>query len=146
MSYVASRLLSLKAAQIVDDHHWAYLPPLPAKGASTHHIGISSILGVTASGKLQAFGVRPTADSTAVQSPDEDFQQQWLWSWGPHTQRWTSPAPRLPVAWKACSDGCWRASLSYGSLSQGTAMWVRGFDAEKRDDQIYRLPLSAEIA
>ena len=97
-SHVPSRMLYLKAAQIVDDRHWAYLPPLPVKGASADHIGITSILGVTASGKLLAFGVSPTADVTALRSPDEDFQQQWLWSWDPHAQRWTSLAPPLPVA------------------------------------------------
>ena len=32
-SYVVSRMLYLKAAEIVDDRHWAYLPPLPVKGA-----------------------------------------------------------------------------------------------------------------
>jgi hypothetical protein len=145
-SHVPSRLLYLKAAEIVDGGHWAYLPPFPVKGASKDHIGITSILGVTASGKLLAFGVNLTADIAAIRSPDEDFQQQWLWSWDPHTQRWTSLAPPLPVAWKACSDGCWQAALSQSATSQQTVLWVRGFGNEDGANELYHLTLPAEIA
>jgi hypothetical protein len=144
--HVPSRMLVLKAAQIVDGRHWAFLPPLPVKGTSIDRAGITSILGVTASGKLLAFGVNPAADVAAIRSPDEDFQQQWLWSWDPHTQRWTSLAPPLPVAWKTCSDGCWQASLAQSAPSQQTVLWVRGFGDEGGANELYQLSLPAEIA
>jgi hypothetical protein len=145
-SHVPSRLLYLKVAQIVDDRHWAYLPPLPAPGTSSDHAGITSVLGVTATGKLLAFGVNPQTGVQTDKPLEEQFDQQWLWSWDPQATRWTSLAPPLPVEWKACSDGCWQASLSYSALSQQAAMWVRGIDAEQKEGQIYRLLLPAEIA
>ena len=143
--HVPSRLLYLKAAEIVDDRHWAYLPPLPVKGVSAEHIGLTSLLGATASGKLLALGVSPTADVTAIRTPD-DFPEQWLWSWDPHTLRWTSLAPSLPVAWNACSDGCWQASLAKGAASKQTVLWARGFMDIDGANELYRLTLPAEIA
>ena len=145
-SHVPSLLLYLKAAQIVDNRHWAYLPPLPVKGTSRDHIGITSILGVAASGKLLAFGVSPTADIEAYKPYEQPLDQQWLWSWDPHTQRWTSLAPPLPVAWKACSDGCWRTSLAKSAASQHTILWVRGYVSENNANELYRLSLPTEIA
>jgi len=139
-------MLSLKAAQILDDRHWAYLPPLPVTGASTDHIGITSILGVTASGKLLALGVSPIGDIAALRSPEEDFQQQWLWSWDPHAQRWTSLAPPLLLAWKACSDRCWQAFLATHATSHSTSLWVRGYVSEDHVLNLYRLLLPAKIA
>ncbi len=145
-SYILSRCSISKPAQIVDDHHWAYLPPLPVKGTSDDHIGITSILGVTASGKLLAFGVNPQTGIQADKPLEEQFDQQWLWSWDPHAQRWTSLAPPLPVEWKACSDGCWRASLAQSATSQQTTLWVRGYVSENNANELYRLSLPAEIA
>jgi hypothetical protein len=139
-------MLYLKAAETVDNRHWAYLPPLPVKGAGADHIGITSILGVTASGKLLAFGVNPQTGVQADKPPEEQFDQQWLWSWDPHAQRWTSLAPPLPLAWKACSDGCWRASLAQSVASQQTILWVRGYVSENNANELYRLSLPAEIA
>jgi hypothetical protein len=96
-SHVPSRMLYLKAAEIVDNRHWAYLPPLPAQGTSADHIGVTSLLGVTASGNLLAFGVNPQTGIRTDRPPDAQFGQQWLWSWDPHTQRWMSLAPPLPM-------------------------------------------------
>jgi hypothetical protein len=142
----ADQPLYLKAAQIIDDRHWAFLPPLPVKGASVDHVGITNILGATASGKLLAFGVGPMADVTAFRLPDEDFAQQWLWSWDPRAARWTSLAPPLPVPWKRCSDGCWQATFVRSPSSQGTVLWVRGVVSENGDDELYRFSVPAEIA
>jgi hypothetical protein len=139
-------MLYLKAAEIVDNRHWAYLPPLPVKGTSADHIGITSILGVTASGKLLAFGVNPQTGIQTDKSLEEQFDQHWLWSWDPHAQRWTSLAPPLPVAWTGCSDGCWRASLAQSATSQQTVLWVRGYVSENNANELYRLSLPAEIA
>jgi hypothetical protein len=145
-SHVPSLLLYLKAAQIVDNHHWAYLPPLPVKGMSADHIGITNILGVTASGKLLTFGVNPQTGIQADKPLEEQFDQQWLWSWDPHAARWMSLAPPLPVAWKWCSDGCWRASLAQSATSQQTILSVRGYVSENNANELYRLSLPAEIA
>ena len=145
-SFIQSRMLYLKAAEIVDERHWAYLPPLPVPGTSADHIGLTSILGVTASGKLLAFGVNPQTGIQTDKPLEEQFDQQWLWSWDPHTQRWTSIAPPLPLAWKACSDGCWQASLAKSATSQQTVLWVRGYVSEDRALDLYRLTLPAEIA
>jgi hypothetical protein len=139
-------MLYLKAAQIVDDRHWAHLPPLPAPGTSVDHVGITNILGVRASGKLLAFGVNPQMGIQTDKPLEEQFDQQWLWSWDSHAQRWTSLAPPLSLAWKACSDGCWRASLAKSAASQQTVLWVRGYISEDRALDLYRLPLPAEIA
>jgi hypothetical protein len=125
-SFILSRTLNLTAAEIVESRHCAYLPRLPVKGASRDHLGITSILGVTVSGKLLAFGVSPAADSTALRSPDEELQQQWLCSWDPHARRWTSLAPPLSVAWNWCAGGRWRGSLAQSAASQHTNLWVRG--------------------
>jgi hypothetical protein len=76
---------------------------------------------------------------------EEQFDKQWLWSWDPHMQRWTSLTPPLPVAWKACSDGCWRASFTQSATSKQTVLWVRGFVAEGGANDLYRLALPAEI-
>jgi hypothetical protein len=145
-SHFPSRLLALKAAQIVDNRHWAYLPPLPVKGASADHIGVTSTLGVTASGKLLAFGVSPTADIQSIGSSEKPLVEQWLWSWDPHAQRWTSLAPPLPVEWKLCSDGCWRASIAQSATNQQTVLWVRGYVSENNANELYRLALPAKIA
>ena len=145
-SFVLSRNLYLKAAEIVDSRHWAYLPPLPVKGTSTDHIGITTILGVTPAGKLLAFGLNPQTGVQTDRPPEEQFDQQWLWSWDPHAQRWTSLAPPLPVAWKACSDGCWRSSLSQSASSHETALWVRGDVSDNGSNELYRLSLPEEIA
>jgi hypothetical protein len=144
-SFIQSPMLYLKAAEIVDNRHWAYLPPLPAPGTSADHIGITSILGVTASGKLLAFGVNPQTGVQTDKPPEEQFDQQWLWSWGPHAQRWTSLAPPLPVAWKWCADGCWRASLAQSATSQQTVLWVRGYVSENGENALYCLTLPLEI-
>lgn len=145
-SFVVSRMLYLKAAEIVDNRHWAYLPPLPVRGTSADHIGITNILGVTASGKLLAFGVNPQTGVQTDKPLEEQFDQQWLWSWDPHAARWTSLAPPLPVAWKWCGDGCRRASLAQSATSQQTTLWVRGYVSENNANELYRLSLPAEIA
>jgi hypothetical protein len=144
-SFILSRMLRLKAAEIVDNRHWAYLLPLPVNGTSADHIGITNILGVTASGKLLAFGVNPQTGIQTDKPPEEQFDQQWLWSWDPHMQRWTSLAPPLPVAWKWCADGCWRASLAQSATSQQTILWVRGYVSENGENALYRLTLPPEI-
>jgi hypothetical protein len=144
--HLPSLSLYLKAAQIVDDHHWAYLPPLPVNGTNKDHIGITSILGVTSSGKLLALGVGPTADIQTYKPYEQPLDQQWLWSWDPHAARWTNLEPPLPLAWKACSDGCWQASLAKSAASKQAVVWVRGYVAEDRALDIYRLPLPTEIA
>jgi hypothetical protein len=77
---------------------------------------------------------------------EEQFDRQWFWSWDPHTQRWTSLAPPLPLAWKTCSDGCWQASLAQSAASQETTLWVRGYVAENGANDLYRLSLPVEIA
>jgi hypothetical protein len=143
--HIPSLTFHLKAAQITDDRHWAYLPPLPAPGTSRDHTGLTSILGATASGKLLSLGVYPQTGIQTDTPLDEQFDQQWLWSWDPHMQRWTSLAPPLPVAWKACSDGCWRASFAQSAASKQTVLWVRGFVAEDGSNDLYRLALPAEI-
>jgi hypothetical protein len=143
---IPSRLLLMRVAQITDDRHWAYLPPLPAPGTSGEHVGVMSILGETASGKLLVYGVSPTSGVVAARIPDEDFPQQWLWSWDPREARWTSLGPPLPVAWKTCSDHCWQASFSRGAAGQRTVLWVRGYVSEDGGDDLYRLSLPAEIA
>jgi hypothetical protein len=143
---IPSLSLYLKAAQIIDNHHWAFLPSLPAPGSSQDHTGLTSILAVTASGRLLAFGLNPQTGIQADKPPEEQFDQQWLWSWDPHAQRWMSLAPPLPVAWKACSDSCWRSSLSHSASSQQTALWVRGGVSENDSNELYRLSLPAEIA
>jgi hypothetical protein len=145
-SHVPSRLLYLKAAEIIDNRHWAYLPPVPVKGTSADHIGITSILGVTASGKLLAFGVNPQLGIQTDKPLEEQFDQQLLWSWDPQAARWTSLAPSLPVEWKTCSDGCWQASLAKSTASQQTVLWVRGSIYENNANELYRLSLPAEIA
>src|SRR5262249_11246576 len=76
--HLPSRGLYLKAAQIADAQHWAYLPPLPVSNASVNQIGITSILGVTASGKLLAFGVNPQSGVETNNPLQEQFDQQWL--------------------------------------------------------------------
>jgi hypothetical protein len=145
-SHLPSRLLYLKAAQIVDDRHWAYLPPLPIKGASRDHIGVTSILGVMASGRFLAFGVNPQTGIQTDKPLEEQFDWQWLWSWDPHMQRWTSLAPPAPLAWKTCSDGCWQASLAESATSQQTILWARGYVSENNANELYRLSLPTEIA
>src|SRR5262245_5652800 len=59
MDHLPASLFRLRAALIADDRHWAYLPPLPAPGTSRDHSGLTNLLGVTALGKLLAFGVSP---------------------------------------------------------------------------------------
>jgi hypothetical protein len=146
-THIPSRLLRLKAAQIVDDRHWAYLPPLPAPGTSVDHAGITSILGVTGSGKLLAFGVNPQTGIQTDKPLEEQFDRQWLWSWDAQASRWTSLAPPLPVAWMSCSDGCWQASFSRDAAGQHTVLWTRGFVSENHtNDALYRLSLPAEVA
>src|SRR5262249_42577096 len=144
-SHVPSRLLYLKVAQIVDDRHWAYLPPLPAQRTSADRAGITSILGAAASGKLQAFGVSPQTGIQTDTPLEEPFDQQWLWSWDPHARRWTSLGPPLPVTWKWCGDGCWRASLAQSATSQQTVLWVHGYVSESGDNEVYRLSLPTEV-
>ncbi len=68
-----------------------------SRARATDHIGITNILGVTASGKLLAFGVNPQTGVQTDKPLEEQFDQQWLWSWDPHAARWTSLAPPLPV-------------------------------------------------
>jgi hypothetical protein len=144
--HIPSLMLLLKVAQVVDDRHWAYLPPLPVKGASAEHIGVTSLLGVTASGKLLAFGVNPQSGVPAGSLSEGPISEQWLWSWDPRAARWTSLAPPLPVAWKACSDGCWQAFISQSASSQESVLWVRGFVSENGANELYPLTLPAEVA
>jgi len=145
-SHIPSRKLYLITAEIVDNGHWAYLPPVPVRGTSADHIGLTSILSVTESGKLLAFGVNPQTGVQTDKPLEEQFDQQWLWSWDPHTQRWTSLTPLLPVAWQTCSEDCWRASLTQSATSQQTALWVRGSIDGNNANELYRLSLPAEVA
>ncbi len=112
---IPSRLYRIQIAQVTDMHHWAPLPPLPIAGASPEHLGITTVLTETASGKLLVFGLGPDDHVPAENSPqtsDSTPTQQWLWEWDPQASRWTLLTPALDAPWPQCSDHCWPAMLT----------------------------------
>lgn len=130
---IPTRLLRIRITQVTDMRHWAPLPPLPIAGATPEHLGITSVLAVTASGKLLVFGLGPDdhipADD-ALQSSNFEPAQQWLWEWDPQASRWTLLLPPLNIPFpKLCSDHCWQGQLApAGSTGEaGTNLWVQAF-------------------
>lgn len=128
---IPSRQFAVRITQVTDMRHWAPLPPLPIAGATSAHLGITSVLAVAASGKLLVFGLGPDdhipADD-ALQSSDFKPTQQWLWEWDPQASRWTLLSPALNTPWpEPCSDTCWQGQLALaGSTGEaGTYLWVR---------------------
>ena len=65
---------------------------------------------------------------------------------GPARAALDEPRAAATSGWKACSDGCWRASLAQSVASQQTILWVRGYVSENNANELYRLSLPAEIA
>jgi hypothetical protein len=112
---VASRLLRIQIAQASDMRRYAPLPPLPIAGATPEHMGITTVLTTTPSGKLLVFGLGPDdhiPSDSVLQSDDPQWARQWLWEWGPQARRWTLLAPALDTPWPQCSDRCWPAMLT----------------------------------
>jgi hypothetical protein len=136
-AYPSSLRFRIQIAQVTDTRHWAPLPPLPIAGATPAHLGITSVLAETASGKLLVFGLGPndhvpSDDAQASAAPKP--AQQWLWEWDPPISRWTLLTPALNAPWpETCSEGCWQGWLAPNQGSDGVGMylWVRGYFADE---------------
>lgn len=140
-------LFRVRIAQITDGAHWAPLPPLPVSGATADRLGITRLLGMTASGKLLALGVAP-----GEQVPGENNQSvlnrepagfgEHLWMWDAGVGRWTYIATPTPEPADRCLDVCWDGQVSVGGgpQGQGTYLWLRGgFPGEAQ--ALYRMYL-----
>ncbi|HEX5547787.1 MAG TPA: hypothetical protein VFX24_10270, partial [Ktedonobacterales bacterium] len=124
---VPSRLLRIQIAQASDLHHYAPLPPLPIAGASPEHMGITTVLTTTPSGKLLVFGLGPDdhiPSDGSLQTDDPQFARQWLWEWDPQAHRWTLLAPALDAPWPQCSDHCWPGMLTPSQSAGATSMYL----------------------
>ena len=143
---VPSRYLRIQLAQMTDPHHWEPLPPLPIAGASPAHLGITSVLTTTPSGRLIVFGLGPDSHIPSSDEPMIDTQQlarQWLWEWDAQASRWTLLAPTLDAPWPTCSDHCWNGWITPASGSDAAAsmeLWVRAFDGETASWKTYSIP------
>lgn len=144
---VPGMLFRTRVAQISDGTHWALLPPLPVSGATVDRLGITRLLGVTASGKLLALGVGPEEqvpggeDQTAHNREPFGFGQH-LWMWDAGAGRWTYYATPMPPADGHCLDVCWDGQVSVGDgpRGQGTYLWLRG-DYPEGQQALYRMYL-----
>lgn len=129
-----SRYLRIQVAQMTDLDHWTPLPPLPIAGANPEHLGITSILTTTPSGRLLVFGLGPNGQipsSDQQQVDEQQFNQQWLWEWDPVASRWTLLTPALDMPWPQCGDHCWRGwitSTQDSSVTAGSYLWVKEYD------------------
>lgn len=125
---VPSRLLRIQIAQASDLRHYAPLPPLPIAGATPEHLGITTVLTTTPSGKLLVFGLGPDdhipTDET-LQADDPQFARQWLWEWDPQARRWTLLAPALDAPWPQCGDHCWNGWIVPAQVSGGAGATLR---------------------
>ena len=124
---VQSRMLRIQIAQASDLRHYAPLPPLPIAGASPQHLGITTVLTTTPSGKLLVFGLGPDdhiPSDSVLQDDDPQFARQWLWEWDPQAHRWTLLAPALDAPWPQCSDHCWPSMLTPAQGAGATGMYL----------------------
>lgn len=144
--------LNIQIAQVTDMRHWAPLPPLPIRGASPEHLGITEVLTETPSGKLLVFGLGPddrVPSNKSDGSPahlDPKPARQWLWQWEPQTSRWTLLSPAFDVPWPdGCSDGCWTGQIApiHDAGNAGTYLWVTGqfWNGEQREVETFRILL-----
>jgi len=141
------KLFRVRVAQISDGAHWEPLPPLPVPGATVNQLGITRVLGVTASGKLLALGVGPdervpgAEDQTAHNREPPGFGEH-LWMWDAGTERWTYIATPAPSSDGQCLDVCWDGQVSVGDgpRGQGTYLWLRG-DYPEGHQALYRMYL-----
>ncbi len=140
-------LFRIQIAQITDGAHWAPLPPLPVAGAMADRLGITRLLGVTASGKLLALGVGPgeqvpgEGDQSVLNQEPVGFGEH-LWMWDAGAGRWTYIVTPMPPSEGQCADTCWDGQVSVGNGPQGhgTYLWLReGFPAEAQ--VLYRMYL-----
>ena len=140
-------LFRVRVAQITDGAHWAPLPPLPVPGATADRLGITRLLGVTASGKLLALGVGrdeqvPGGEDQTAHNREPSGFGQHLWMWDAGTERWTYIATPTPPADGQCLDVCWdgQVSVGEGPQGQGTYLWLRG-DYPEGHQTLYRMKL-----
>ncbi len=132
-AYPASLRFRIQIAQVTDLHHWAPLPPLPIADATPEHLGITTVLTETASGKLLIFGLGPndhvpSGDAQVSAAPKP--VQQWLWEWDPQASRWRLFTPALNAPWpETCSEGCWQGWVAPNRDpgGAGTNLWVSAF-------------------
>jgi hypothetical protein len=144
---VPALLFRIQIVQITDGRHWSALPPLPVPGATVDRLGITRLLGVTASGKLLALGVGPDEqvpggeDQTAHNREPPGFGEH-LWMWDAGAGRWTYYATPMPPADGRCLDVCWDGQVSVGDgpRGQGTYLWLRG-DYPEGHQALYRMEL-----
>ncbi len=118
----------IQIAQVIDKRHYAPLPPLPIAGASPEHLGITSVLAETPSGKLLVFGLGPddrVPTDSQQQLSTQQPAQQWLWEWNPQSSQWILLMPALDVPWtNGCSDHCWRGMLTPARGAGETGMYL----------------------
>jgi len=142
---VSSRLLRIQIAQASDLRHYAPLPPLPIAGATPEHMGITTVLTTTPSGKLLVFGLGPDdqiPSDNVLQVDDPQFARQWLWEWDPQAHRWTLLAPALDAPWPQCSDHCWPATLTPAQGAGATGMYLTVWrDADNGQVSLFRISL-----
>ena len=138
-----SKLLRVQIAQMSDLRHWAPLPPLPIAGASPEHLGITTVLTTTPSGRLLVLGLGPDERIPSGIIPgdppridDQQLAQQWLWEWDPLASRWSLLAPALDAPWPQCSDHCFYGWLAptQASGETGAYLWVQAFYSESEAD------------
>ena len=140
----SSRLLRIQIAQMSDLRHWEPLPPLPIAGASAEHLGITSVLTTTPSGRLLVFGLGPDERIPSVAIPgatpqidDQQLAQQWLWEWDPLASRWTLLAPALDAPWPQCSDHCFNGWLAPAQDSEaGAYLWAQAYYMTNADPEM----------
>lgn len=140
-------LFRVRIAQISDGTHWSALPPLPVPGATVDRLGITRLLGVTASGKPLALGVAPeervpdAGDQSVLNHEPPGFGEH-LWMWDAGAGRWTSYATPTPPSDRQCLDMCWDGQVSVGDGpdGQGTYLWLRR-DIPGEVQALYRMYL-----
>lgn len=122
---VSWEVFRIRVAQI-SGHTWALLPPLPIRGTSAAHTGITEVLTATPSGELLVLGPAPGSTLPAGNAGGDLLKlTPWLWAWDPVAARWNAVTALPPNVWPSlCATPCWSGSVSVGAAAEGGGAYL----------------------